>query len=77
MNGNATIMLRAVEVLLKSFKTASLCPPPLGGLLYPFMNRFCCRVTALAASAGPGPGAVGKIIQFDDCSLESEAVDFQ
>lgn len=40
MNGNATIMLRAGEVLLKSFKTANL--PTFGCSLCPFRNCFCC-----------------------------------
>lgn len=72
MNGNATIMLRAGEVLLKSFKTASL---PTFGCLLCFVLFEIVSVVATGSSESQ-PGAAGKMIEFGDDCLESEAFDF-
>lgn len=72
MDGNATITLRAGEVLLKSFKTANL---PTFGCLLCFVLLEIVSVVA-AGSASPEPGAAGKLTEVGDDSLESEAFHF-
>lgn len=65
MNGNATIMLRAGEVLLKSFNIANLSILDASFVLL-----------EIATAVSPGPGAVEEVIKFDSCCLKSEVVYF-
>jgi hypothetical protein len=74
MNANATIMLRAERVLLKSFQTASLSPHPLDACFVHLEIVFILEIWGLAVAVSLGPGAIEKMIEFGHYWMESDAV---
>lgn len=75
MNGDATFMLWAGEVPLKFTLLRRPVCPPLDACSVLLERVSAVESRALDAAVSPRPGALGEMMEFGICSLESEAVD--